>query len=228
MERGLYIAAAGMAAGLARQDLLANDLANASTPGYKPDRASQQSFGSLLLANTRTGATVGSLGVGTEIASVRLDTSQAAIRETGEALDFAIEGDGFFAVQTPDGVRYTRNGRFTASAQGTLVDAFGHQVLDRRGAPLPLRGGTVDPARLGVVSLTNPAKVGESLLTGTPAGPAAATVRGGALEGSAVDPARALIDMIGATRAFEACQKAITTIDETLGRAAGQVGGLGG
>jgi flagellar basal-body rod protein FlgG len=216
-----------MAAGLARQDLLANDLANASTPGYKPDRASQRSFGSLLLSNTRTGAPVGSLGIGTEIAAVQLDTSQAAVRETGEPLDFAIEGDGFFALQTPAGTRYTRNGRFTASAQGTLADAFGNQVLDRRGAPVRLRGGSADPTQLGVVALTNPAKVGESLLTGTPAGAGAGVARSGALEGSAVNPARALIDMMSATRAFESCQKAITTIDETLGRAAGQVGAMG-
>src|ERR671938_1249122 len=100
MERGLYIAASGMVTEMARQDLIANDLANASTPGYKPDRAVQSSFGDLLLRNTQTGATVGPLGQGSRIERQVTDLSAAPVKETGEALDFAIEGDGYFGVQT--------------------------------------------------------------------------------------------------------------------------------
>lgn len=222
MERGLYIAASGMAAEMVRQDLIANDLANATTPGYKQDRAAQASFGQILLANTSTGQPIGPLGFGPRIDRVVTDTSPSGIRETGEALDFAIAGDGWFAVRTDGGIRYTRNGRFTVSAQGTLVTAQGDQVLSQNGGAIRVaRGGKVDPRDLGVFAVDNPVKEGESLFAGAAAGRASGTVRAGALEGSGVQPARAMVDMIGSLRAFEATQRVITTIDETLNRAAG-------
>src|SRR2546423_792516 len=111
MERGLYIAASGMLSELTRQDQIANDLANASTPGYKADRAAQASFGDLLLANRANGAPVGPLGLGATIAEIRTDLTQAPLKETGEPLDVALEGPGFLSVQTPAGTRYTRNGQ---------------------------------------------------------------------------------------------------------------------
>ena len=76
--------------------------------------------------------------------------------------------------------------------------------------------------------LTDPRKEGESLVTGTPAGAAAGTVRSGALESSGADAAQSMVDMISSMRAFEAGQKVIQTIDETLGKAATQVGQTGG
>src|SRR3954463_3185743 len=119
MERGLYIAASGMLSEMVRQDQIANDLANASTPGYKADRATQKSFGDILLANSVTGQQIGSLGLGSQIASIVTDTTPAPARETGEPLDFAVEGEGWFGVQTQQGLRYTRNGQFGVSPQGT-------------------------------------------------------------------------------------------------------------
>src|SRR4051795_8780552 len=112
MDRGLYIAASGMLAGMARQDLLANDLANTSTAGYKADRATQRSFADVLLSNTRTGETVGPVGSGAGITRQVTDFSPETAKETSEPLDFAITGDGFFAVQTAQGQRFTRNGAF--------------------------------------------------------------------------------------------------------------------
>src|SRR3954454_9463481 len=151
MERGLYIAATGMVAEMVRQDQIANDLANASTPGYKADRSTQRSFGDLLLSNTVNGQQVGPLGLGAEIDSIRTDATAAPLRETGEPLDFAIEGDGWFGVRTPQGVRYTRNGQFQLSAQGTLIDGMGNQVLGRNGGAVRARNnGTADPTQLGV------------------------------------------------------------------------------
>ena len=135
MERGLYIAASGMLAEQIRQDQIANDLANASTPGYKADRTSQSGFGDLLLANSATGATVGSQGTAVQVSKIETDFSPKPARETGEPLDFAIVGEGFFAVQTDRGTRYTRNGQFTADAQGRLVTAQGDPVLGRNGQP---------------------------------------------------------------------------------------------
>ena len=97
-------------------------------------------------------------------------------------------------------------------------------MLDAHGRTITATNGTVDPRRIGVVALTNPVKQGDSLVTGTPAGAANGTVRSGALEGSGADPARSMVDMIDSMRAFEAGQKVIQAIDETLGKAATQVG----
>jgi flagellar basal-body rod protein FlgF len=228
MDRGLYIAASGMLAEQIRQDQLANDLANASTPGYKADRTAQRTFGDLLLANSVTGATVGPQSTAVQVDKIETDFSAKPARDTGEPLDFAITGDGFFAVQTAKGTRYTRNGQFSLDPQGRLVTAQGDPVLDAGGRPITATDGTVDPRRIGVVELTNPRKEGDSLLTGTPAGAGTGTVRSGALESSGADPARSMVDMIASMRAFEAGQKVIQTIDETLGKAVTQVGSASG
>jgi flagellar basal-body rod protein FlgG len=228
MERGLYIAATGMVAEMVRQDQIANDLANASTPGYKADRSTQRSFGDLLLSNTVTGQEVGPLGLGAQIDSIRTDTTGAPLRETGEPLDFAIQGDGWFGIQTPQGVRYTRNGQFQLSPQGTLIDAMGNQVIGRGGAIRAGRDGTVDPSQLSVFNVANPRKVGDSYVTGAAGGGATGTVRAGALEGSNANPSRSMVDMIASFRSFEASQRVIHTIDETLQKASNLVGGMPG
>jgi flagellar basal-body rod protein FlgF len=227
MDRGLYIAASGMLAEQIRQDQIANDLANSATPGYKADRTAQSTFGELLLQNSATGATVGPQSTAVTVDTIETDFSPKPARETGEALDFAISGEGFFAVQTAQGVRYTRNGQFALDPQGRLVTAAGDPVLDRNGRTITSADGKVDPRLLGVVNLTNPRKEGDSLVTGTPAGAAAGTVRAGALESSGADAARSMVDMIASMRAFEAGQKVIQTIDETLGKAVTQVGSIG-
>lgn len=229
MDRGLYIAASGMLAELARQDQLANDLANASTPGYKRDRVAARDFGDVLMANTQTGQPIGGVGTGVRIGRQVTDLSQGALKQTDEPLDLAIQGDGWFGVQTPQGVRYTRNGAFRADGQGRLVDQLGNAVLGQNGTPVTVKAdGTVDPKAVGVFAVTAPRKQGDAYMTGTAAGQAAGQVQTGMLEGSGVDPARAIVDMIGSMRAFEAGQKAITTIDETLRAATTQVGTLGG
>jgi flagellar basal-body rod protein FlgG len=229
MERGLYIAASGMLAEQVRQDQIANDLANAATPGYKADRTSQAGFGGLLLANSVTGQVVGPQGTAVQVSAVRTDFSPKPAKDTGEPLDFAIVGEGFFAVQTADGTRYTRNGQFQPDAQGRLVTAQGDPVLGRGGRALTVGAdGRVDPRALAVVTLRNPRKDGDSLVTGTAAGTASGQVRAGALETSGADAARSMVDMIASMRAFEAGQKVIQTIDETLGKAATQVGAVSG
>jgi flagellar basal-body rod protein FlgF len=227
MERGLYIAASGMMAEQVRQDLIAHDLANASTSGYKPDRVASKSFGEMLLNDTANGTPVGSLGLGTQIDKQVTDMSSGAIRDTGEPLDFAVEGGGFFTVRTSGGVRYTRDGQFAASARGTLVTASGDDVLGPNGAPIRIGAdGKVATSDLGVVSLTNAKRQGDNLFTGTAGGAAAGTVRAGALEGSGVNPTTTMVDMISSLRAFESGQRVITTIDSTLQKAANQVGSI--
>jgi flagellar basal-body rod protein FlgG len=228
MDRGLYIAASGMLAEMVRQEQVANELANASTPGYKADRSAQGGFGELLLHNTRDGRVVGPIGLGVQIAETRTDLEPGPIHETGQPLDFAVEGEGFFAVRTAAGVRYTRNGQFTANAAGQLTDSLGNEVLGPGGAPVRLRGdGTVAAASVGVFAVNGARKVGDSLFTGTAAGVAGGRVRAGVLEESAADPARSMVEMISSFRALEGDQKAIQTIDDTLGQFAGQVGAVG-
>jgi flagellar basal-body rod protein FlgF len=229
MDLGLYIAASGMMAEQVRQDQLTNDLANGSTPGYKPDHSVQQSFGDLLLSNTSTGQVIGPIGTGVTIKSTVTDMTQAPLQQTGQPLDFAIEGTGFFGVRTPQGIRYTRDGQFSASAQGQLVDAQGDQVFGQGGAPIRVGAkGTVPAAALGVFSVPGAKKQGNNLFTGAAAGRATGTVRQGELEGSGVDPTHTMVDMISSLRAYESGQKAIQSIDETMQECASSVGSIGG
>jgi flagellar basal-body rod protein FlgG len=181
----------------------------------------------VLLSNTVSGQPIGPLGLGAQIAEIVTDDSPAPLRETGEPLDFAIAGEGWFGIQTPQGIRYTRNGQFALSPQGTLIDAMGNQVVGRNGGPVRAnRDGTVDPRQLGVFNLANVTKVGDSYVTGNAAGQANGVVRVGALEGANVEASRAMVDMIASFRAFEAGQRVIRTIDETLQKAANTVGSM--
>jgi flagellar basal-body rod protein FlgG len=235
MDRGLYIAASGMLAEQTRQDQVANDLANASTPGYKADRSMQAGFGDLMLQNTRTGAAIGNASEGVVIAATATDLSQAPLRETGQPLDVGLQGDGFLAVRTAAGTSYTRNGQLALDASGTLVTATGYPVLDDQGRTITLQPGAkvtigadgtiAGGPRIGVVSLTNATKIGDSLFAGTPgARPAGTQVKQGFLEGSGVDPARAMIDMIVSMRAYEASQRVIHAIDDSLGKGIASAG----
>jgi flagellar basal-body rod protein FlgF len=227
MERGLYIASSGMLTELRRQDQIANDMANAATAGYKSDRSTQRSFGDMLLANNQTGRTVGPLGLGVQVDQTVTDWRPQALRQTGDPLDFGIEGEGFFAVRTGAGTFFTRNGQFTLSPQGILTTSRGDIVLGPNGAPIQAAAdGTVDPRNIGVFTVNNPRKVGDNLVAGAQAGAATGRVQGGALEGSGADPARSMVDMIASFRAFEASQKVVRTLDDTLQLAANKVGSL--
>jgi len=229
MDLGLYIAASGMVSEQVRQDQLSNDLANAATPGYKPDETPQHSFGAVLLANSAGGAAVGSVTQGVALGTAFTNMTPGSVQETGEPLDFAIQGNGFFAVQTAQGVRYTRDGQFMASAAGVLTDTHGNPVLGQGGAQVKVpAGGSVAATALGVFEVPGAAKQGENLFTGTAAGKASGSVRQGALEGSGVDAAKVMVDMITALRSFQSGQQAIQAIDQTLQQASTQVGSLNG
>jgi flagellar basal-body rod protein FlgF len=229
MDLGLYIAATGMVAQQVRQDQLSNDLANASTPGYKPDESTQHNFGQVLLANTEGGQAVGSLDEGVSLGKTYTDMTPASVQETGEPLDFAIEGNGFFAVKTASGVEYTRDGQFTGSAQGVLTDSNGNPVLDQAGAEIKVAAdGTVAAGAVGAFEVSGAVKQGEKLYVGKAAGKASGTVRSGALEGSGIDAAKIMVEMITSLRSFQSGQQAIQTIGQTLQSAASQVGSLNG
>jgi flagellar basal-body rod protein FlgG len=240
MDRGLYIAASGMLAEQTRQDQIANDLANSSTPGYKADRSMQASFGSMLLENTANQQAIGTLGLGAQITSTYTDLAPAPLKETGDPLDVAVDGQGFLTVQTPAGPRYTRDGQLVVDGNGQLATATGYPVLDANGRTIAVggadgleidTGGVVSRggrtlSTLGVMSLTNPLKQGDTLFAGTPgAKPADTAVRQGFLEGSGVDPTKAMVQMITSLRTYESDQKAIASIDETLKKGI-QAGGV--
>ena len=228
MDVGLFIAASGMVAEQARQDQLSNDLANASTPGYKPDSTSSHSFGELLLDN-EAGQPVGSLTTGVAVGKSFTDMAPANMQTTNEPLDFGIVGNGFFSVKTPEGVRYSRDGQFSASAQGLLVDSAGHEVLSQGGAPIKVGAdGTVPASALGVFEVPGAVKQGENLFQGTASGTASGTVRSGVLEESGVDPAKVMVEMVASMRTYQSGQQAIQAIDQTLEAASSQVGSLSG
>jgi flagellar basal-body rod protein FlgF len=227
MDLGLYIAASGMVAEQTRQDQLTNDLANASTPGYKPEETPQSSFGEMLLSNTATGQPIGSIATGVQLGKAVTNMTSSGTQETGEPLDFAIVGTGFFAVQTPQGTRYTRDGQFSASAQGQLVNSAGQAVLDQQGKPIAVGAeGRVSAGALGVFEVPGAVKQGENLFSGSASGKAAGSVRQGSLESSGVDAAKAMVEMIGSMRTFQSGQQAIQAIDATLQAASTQVGSL--
>jgi flagellar basal-body rod protein FlgG len=227
MDSGLYIAASGMLTEMVRQEQISNELANVNTPGFKSDSTVQTSFGELLLHNTSTGQQIGSLSMGSNIAETPTNLTPNPLHETGEPLDFGIEGEGFFGVQTATGVRYTRNGTFTANAEGVLTDAQGDPVLGANGQPVKLRAdGTVPASDLGVFEVQGATKQGENLYTGNATGQASGTARAGFLEESGVNAARVMTEMISSFRSLEADQKSIQTINETLGESAGTVGSI--
>ncbi len=130
MDSGYYAAFSGWLARSQALDLAAGNLANAGTAGY---RAERDYFRSVILGpdapDSQLNTTVNAFGV---LGGSRLDFGQGALTPTGNPLDLAIEGDGFFAVQTRQGVRYTRDGQFQRAQDGTLTTQAGEAALDAR------------------------------------------------------------------------------------------------
>ncbi len=174
MWRGLYTAATGMITEMKRTDVIANNLANAATTGYKRDKAIHREFEAMLIrryydhedgglvgmepnAQTDYGTNniditrykqfdadpfyrpnIGRLGMGDYIDEIAVDRTQGALETTGNELDLAIGGDGFFTIQSPQGIRYTRNGAFFRNAQGFIQDIRGYNLLDAQGQPIQI------------------------------------------------------------------------------------------
>jgi flagellar basal-body rod protein FlgF/flagellar basal-body rod protein FlgG len=141
MDSGYYAAMTGLVARTQALDIAATNLANAQTPGY---RAEQEYFRSALMGpdaqDSQLGQTVNNFGL---LGGDRLSMSQGVLDQTGNPLDLAIEGEGFFMVQTPNGPRYTRDGGFHRSPGGRLVTASGDAVLSANGQLIPIPPGEV-------------------------------------------------------------------------------------
>jgi flagellar basal-body rod protein FlgF len=226
MDLGLNIASAGMLAEQVQEDQISNDLANASTPGYKPSSSVEQSFGSLLLQNTANGQTIGSIDTGVNVSKGQANLSQGPMESTGRALDFGVQGTGFFAVRTAEGVQYTRNGQFSVSSKGLLVDQYGNDVLSQNGAPIKVgAAGTVPTSALGLFDVSNPSQLGNNNFSGKASGGrASGQIASGELEGSGIDPIQAMVQMESALNAYTAGQQTIGTISQTMQESAANVG----
>jgi flagellar basal-body rod protein FlgG len=248
MIRGIYAAGSGMLAETTRTDVIANNLANVNTAGYKKDIAVCKDFRSMLIQRINDGPnrpTIGSLGVGSVVDEVATIHTTGGVRPTGNKYDLAIEGNGYFVIETPAGERYTRNGSFTRSSQGELVTQDGYRVLGQGGAiQMGDPESKVYIAEDGRVFVDNAetntlrvavfadekqlVKEGASLFApgaGQQAEEAEAiTVRDGYIENSNVNAVAEMVNLITAYRAYEINGKAVHAHDQMLDKAVNQVG----
>lgn len=135
MDSPGYIMLSRLGAQLRSTQVLANNLANADTPGFRAERAVFAEF----LQPRAENAAPGDRGAAYAIdRATWRDTAAGSVSTTGNPFDLALKGDGFFAVETPRGERYTRAGRFALAGDGKLTDADGNAVLDARGTPIVL------------------------------------------------------------------------------------------
>jgi len=136
MIRGIYTAASGMQNAEMQMDTLANNLANVNTVGFKKNGVNFQAFPEMMMKRLDAQGVhdVGQLMSGSKVRSTAVNFNQGNIRQTGNTLDVAIQGDGFFMVQDPESkeMSYTRNGEFIVDAQGYLTTIDGHWVMSQR------------------------------------------------------------------------------------------------
>lgn len=145
MLRGIYTGASGMQAQIHKMDALSNNLANVDTTGYKKDTSVQKAFPQMLIrrmndevykfpfGSVDTTPVVGKLGSGVELNEIYTQFDQGSLKETGNPFDIALDGKGFFTVDTPTGERYTRNGTFLIDNNGLLVTKEGLPVQGENG-----------------------------------------------------------------------------------------------
>lgn len=239
MDSGYYAACTALVARTQALDTIANNLANASTTGYR----AQHNVFSSVLANTPgfpespLNQAMNSYGV---LNGTTMDQSQGALQKTGNELDLGIEGPGYFAVQTANGTAYTRNGAFQVSSQGQLVTASGDAVMGDKGV-IKILPGAVSISADGTIS-SNGALSGKLKVVEFPAGaqltsmggtyysaPAgsgvAATnsnVRQGMLESSNVNPIFSMVELVTAQRTAEMMQRALSMFNSEMDKMAAQ------
>lgn len=239
MIKGLYASSNGMPPMVARLEVIANNLANINTNGFKKDA---------LFVEMLNDPGIAPVGQGSDVPpGVRLlrltDYTEGSLVQTNNPLDVALQGEGFFVVQTPQGVRYTRNGNFSLALDGTLVTQEGYPVLGNDGqikfpdlqkvaresvainAAGEISLGKTPVATLRIVSFEHHdrlRKAGGAMFLVDPSDDPGMrelelpTVRQGFLEESNVDGIAEMIEMIEMTRHFESNQKAIASQDATL------------
>jgi flagellar basal-body rod protein FlgF len=249
MIYGLYLSATGVLTNAYRQDVIANNMANSETIGFKKDLTQ---FKQRLTEAQETGKPgmsnpiLENIGGGFLTTATQIDTSAGDYESTGNNLDVALEGSGYFGVSSNGQTRLTRNGEFMIDRDGTLVMSTNPQtaVLDDKEQPIHLEStgqvhvtseGAISQdgnvvAHLGLFDVSDPTalkkeggtlfstKDGATLTTATP------TVRSGFVERSNVDPAVELSSLMDAQRQLEANANMIHYQDETLDKLVNDVG----
>jgi flagellar basal-body rod protein FlgG len=236
----------------ARMDVISHNLANAASVGFKKNTISFQNVLSAVQTDTQSSQQVDAAEADTNLVLIETDFTQGNMKTTGRTLDLAIFGEGFFKVNTPDGVRYTRKGSFILDGEGYLTTGQGYAVLGKSG-PINIRGERIEVDELGrvliaatetddlseidqldVVNVANPQQmIKESGLLFAPTDKteevpldSRTVIRQGYLEGSNVNIAEEMVKMIHCVRAFESYQKAIKVLDTVDQKANNDVGRL--
>lgn len=234
-------AAAGIRSRMDALDLLANNIANSSTPGYKADRESYNLYMSAEAAEAATGLSVRSPLVERQW----IDLGQGTLQATGNSSDVALSGSGFFLAESPNGVLLSRGGTLRVSAEGQLTTQDGYELVTvgrqrikaEPGQPLEIDNAGVvrqDGAILGQLKLVEAPPAGElsrrdgvyMMLDTRRIGelkPTAAEVRQGHLESSNTGPAETAVRLVGILRQFESLQKAFQIGGEMNRRAVEEV-----
>ena len=260
MIRGLYIGASGMRAQEHRLDALSNNLANVDLNGYKRDTSVHKAFPELMirrfddngefrfpLGSVDTAPVVGKLGMGVEYNETFTVFEQGTLKVTENAYDLALDDKGFFTVDTPQGVRYTRNGSFWLGKEQILETKDGfpvmgengiiritkdHVNIDKLGRVWQQETLDADPELIDTIKVVGfprdrfLQKQGSSFWSANENSGDAKDLQGterpgvlqGFLEGSNVNPVTEMVNLIEVNRAYEANQKVITTQDSLLNR----------
>jgi flagellar basal-body rod protein FlgF/flagellar basal-body rod protein FlgG len=239
MDSGYYTACTALVSRTQELDTIANNLANASTVGY---RSVQNVFSSVLAdagdaAPSQLNAAINNFGI---LSGTVVDQSQGALQKTGNSLDVAIQGSGFFVVQTSNGPRYTRDGGFQVSASNQLVTSTGDPVTGDKGVITMLPGAVTISAdgtmstngaitgKLKIVEFPQGTKLtgmGNSYYSAPPGTEQSATrseVRQGMLESSNVNPILDMVALIGAQRSAEMMQRALSMFNSEIDKTATQ------
>lgn len=242
MNSGIYSTVSGSLAAMRRLDIISNNLANVNTAGFKKDKMSFEG----LLAGAANPPAVPQGSTADPILqkeNLYIDYSNGPITQTGNPLDLAIDGDGFFAVATPEGIAYTRQGNLRLSADGTLVTSDGYAVQGQGGS-IRIQGNRIEIDAKGLVSVDgtptgsislvdfdkpyNLTKIGSTLFVPAdqqePRQSVSAQVSQGHLEGSNVESISEMVQMIETNRYFEACSKVIKSFDDITAKAASELG----
>lgn len=243
MQRGFYTLGSGLLTQNRMLTGISNNIANVETPGYKKKMVTSTTFGQMVIHRVDSGSST-PIGSMSQIASAdKTNTihSEGTLKDTARSLDFAIQGEGFFAVQGTNGLTYTRNGSFNVDDQGYLI-------LKNQGRVLGANG----PIRVGTDDFTADAS-GNLFVNGQPAGTLAVynfedynnlkttgeglfTATGGAapvqnpqilwktVEGSNVDAAEEMTKAITVQRSLQSCSQAIKMYDQVLAKATTEIG----
>lgn len=256
MNYGVYLSTSGVLTSMYRQDVLANNLANMDTVGFKPEIAATRQRDAARIEdnlNLPSNRLLERLGAGVLMAPNRVNFGQGGLRRTEEPLDVAVLGEGFLRVQAEprgqsDRVYLTRDGRLTTDTNGRLVtQGDGYAVLDITGAPIVLNPGAKPEIRadgtvlqygapVAQIALHQPAdpdamrKIGYGLFQTTPSalatGRAKGQIRQGHVEDSSVDEVRTLMALQSAAREVDANIAMIQQQDRMMDRAINTLGRL--